>query len=38
MQSMLLAESAILLRLHSVRVSLLVFRHVVITLLAFRAC
>ena len=37
MQSMLFAESAILLCLHSIRVSLLVFRPVVITLLAFRA-
>lgn len=35
MHRMLSAKSAILLCLHSVRVSLFVFRHVVITLLAF---
>lgn len=35
---MLLAERAILLSLHSLRMKLLLFRHVVIPLLAFGTC
>ena len=35
---MSLAESAVLLRLHPVRMGLLILRHVVITLFAFRTC
>ena len=35
---MSLAESAILLGFHSVRMGLLILRHVVITLFAFRTC
>ena len=35
---MSLAESAVLLSLHAVRMSLLILRHVVVALFAFSAC
>ena len=38
MQGMLLAESAILLDFHSVRMSLLILRRIVVTLFTFRTC
>ena len=36
MQSVCSAESAVLLGLHAVRMSFLILRHVVVTVLAFR--